>query len=62
MAEGWITADQAAKHLSVSRHWLYTQGKELNVPRAKVGGCYRYKISELDNFVLAQSENYPINA
>jgi len=62
MAEGWITLNQAADYLSVSKHWLYQRGKELNIPRAKVGSHYRYKISELDNFVLAQSENYPINA
>jgi len=62
MAEGWITIEQAAEHLSVSPNFLYNKGKILNIPRVKLGKMYRYKVSQLDNWVLSQSENQPSNA
>jgi excisionase family DNA binding protein len=52
--ERWLTLQEAAAHLNVSRSWLYQKGKSAGVPRAKLGSKYRYKASELDAWVQAQ--------
>ena len=52
--ERWLTLQEAAAHLNVSRSWLYQKGKSAGVPRAKLGNKYRYKASELDAWVQAQ--------
>ena len=52
--ERWLTLQEAAAHLNVSRSWLYQKGKAAGVPRAKLGNKYRYRASELDAWVQAQ--------
>jgi excisionase family DNA binding protein len=52
--ERWLTLQEAAAHLNVSRSWLYQKGKSAGVPRAKLGSKYRYKASELDAWVQSQ--------
>jgi excisionase family DNA binding protein len=52
--ERWITLDEAAAYLQVSKSFLYQKGGLLGIPRAKVGTKYRYKRSELDAWVKGQ--------
>jgi len=51
----WITLKEAAAHLNVSTSYLYQRGDSVGVPRYKIGNKFRYKLSELDTWVQAQS-------
>jgi len=50
--EHWITLKEAAQHLNVSPSWLYQKGSQAGVPRANLGSKYRYKISDLDDWMV----------
>ena len=52
--QGWITLEQAAKYLSVSRSYLYQRGTLIGVPRVKLGNSFRYRISDLDAWLLGK--------
>jgi excisionase family DNA binding protein len=54
--EGWITLEEAAIYLSTSRSFLYQKGKCLGIPRVKLGSKYRYRKSDLDTWLKAQTE------
>jgi len=56
LSERWITLEQAAAHLNVSKSWLYQKGEAEGVPRARVGNKYRYKTSELDAWMNSQAQ------
>lgn len=53
--EGWISLKEAAKHLNVSRSWLYQKGPDAGVPRARIGNKYRYQVSQLDAWMNSQA-------
>ena len=50
----WITLKEAAAHLNVSTSYLYQKGDSVGVPRYKIGNKFRYKLSDLDNWVQSQ--------
>ena len=54
ITEHWITLKEAAKHLNVSPSWLYQKGSQAGVPRANLGSKYRYKISDLDDWMVSK--------
>ena len=56
--ESWIDIKQAAKYLSVSKDWIYHNQESLDIPRGRIGKMYRYRISDLDNWV---KKNYAQN-
>lgn len=51
----WMTLKEAAAHLNVSTSYLYQKGDSVGVPRYKIGNKFRYKLSELDNWVKSQN-------
>jgi excisionase family DNA binding protein len=53
-SERWLTLQEAAAHLNVSRSWLYQKGKAAGVPRTQIGNKYRYRATELDAWIQAQ--------
>jgi excisionase family DNA binding protein len=50
-----MTLKEAAAHLNVSTSYLYQKGDSVGVPRYKIGNKFRYKLSELDNWVKSQN-------
>ena len=52
--ERWITLEEAAEHLSVSKSYLYQT--DLGIPRARIGNQLRYRISDLDTWLLSKME------
>lgn len=54
-SERWITLEEAAAHLQVSKSFLYQKGGSLGIPRVKIGTKYRYRRSELDSWVKGQT-------
>ena len=51
--EKWISIEEAATYLDVKigtfRKWLNDKSK--NIPANKIGKCWKFKISELDEWV-----------
>ena len=52
--ERWIRTEEAAKHLSVSKTYLYQIGDSVGIPRVKLGSEYRYRTSDLDAWLLGK--------
>jgi excisionase family DNA binding protein len=50
-----MTLKEAAAHLNVSASYLYQRGDLVGIPRYKIGNKFRYKLSELDNWVQSQN-------
>ena len=51
-AEKWVSIEEAAEHLDVKvstiRDWIR---KDVNIPRNKIGKQWKFKLSELDEWV-----------
>lgn len=45
--EPWVTKQQLAEHLSVTRRWIELQ-QQFGLPRLSRGGMNRYRISEVE--------------
>jgi excisionase family DNA binding protein len=54
--ERWIKTEEAAEYLSVSASYLYQKGPAVGVPRVRLGDGYRYRMSDLDAWMLGKSE------
>ncbi len=51
MAEQWVSVDQIADHLGVKSLTIYKWLERKNMPAHKVGRLWRFKISEIDEWV-----------
>jgi hypothetical protein len=45
--EPWVTKQQLAEHLGVTRRWIELQ-QQFGLPRLSTGGMNRYRISEVE--------------
>lgn len=51
--EPWVSLDQIARHLSVSRDTVYRWIDDRGLPAHKVGRLWKFKVSEVDEWVRA---------
>ena len=51
--EPWVSLDEVAQHLSVSRDTIYPWIDDRGLPAHKVGRLWKFKISEADEWVRA---------
>jgi excisionase family DNA binding protein len=49
--EAWVSLDEIAKHLSVSRDSVYRAIDNRGLPAHKAGRLWKFKISEVDAWV-----------
>lgn len=49
--ENWIGIEEAAKHLGVTKDTIRNWIKKNNIPAHKIGKLWKFKISELDEWV-----------
>ena len=54
--EHWVTVKDVCEHLGVSRHTINNWIAKLNMPARKIGGCWRFKISEVDEWIKKQND------
>ena len=52
-SEPWVTLDDIARHLSVSKDTIYRWIDDRGLPAHKVGRLWKFKISEVDEWVRA---------
>ena len=51
MAEPWLSADQIAAHLGVTKDTVYAWIAEKGMPAHKIGRLWKFQISEVDEWV-----------
>lgn len=61
MPNRWLSVEQIAEHLGVSKDTVYTWISTRNMPAHKVGRLWKFQIPEVDTWVKAggASENTP---
>jgi excisionase family DNA binding protein len=52
-AEAWVSIDAIARHLDVSNDTVYRWIKERHMPAHRVGRQWKFKVSEVDEWVRA---------
>ena len=52
--EPWLCTDQAAAHIGKPPKWLRANARKLKIPRSRLGSQYRYRRSELNQWLLQQ--------
>jgi excisionase family DNA binding protein len=50
-AEPWVSVDQIAEHLSVTRDSIYRWIDRKHLPAQRVGRLWKFKVSEVDDWV-----------
>lgn len=53
MPEPWVSVDDVAKHLGVTRDSIYRWIENRNLPAHKIGRLWKFKLSAVDDWVLA---------
>lgn len=56
-SDDWLTLEEAANYLAKSPHWLYQNRERLRIPHARIGKTYRFKKSQLDEWIGASERN-----
>ena len=51
--ERWVVVEDVAKHLSVNKDSVYRWIDKMGLPAHRVGRLFRFKISEVDEWVRA---------
>lgn len=51
MSEPWLSADEIATHLGVSKDTVYAWISTQNMPAHKVGRLWKFQASEVDEWV-----------
>jgi excisionase family DNA binding protein len=54
MTEPWASVDEVAKHLGVAKDSIYRWIERRGLPAHKIGRLWKFKLSEVDEWVLAQ--------
>ena len=49
--EHWVTIEEVASHLGVTRDSIYRWVEKKKLPAHRVGRLFRFKLSEVDNWV-----------
>jgi|694.fasta_scaffold22658_8 excisionase family DNA binding protein len=49
--EKWVDSKLAAEHLGKSPDWLVSNVRRLKIPHAFAGRQYRFKLSEIDDWL-----------
>ena len=55
----WLTLDELAKYLKLSRTKLYRMAQEGGIPASKIGAQWRFNREEIDDWVTSQRPGSP---
>lgn len=53
MTEPWTSVDEIARHLGVAKDSIYRWIERRSLPAHKIGRLWKFKISEVDEWVRA---------
>ncbi len=57
MSDRWLSVEEIAEHLGVSRDTVYTWVNERGMPAHKVGKLWKFQIKEVDSWVKSGKAN-----
>jgi excisionase family DNA binding protein len=57
MAEPWTSVDDVARHLGVAKDSIYRWIDRRNLPAHRIGRLWKFKLSEVDDWVRADGAN-----
>lgn len=52
-AERWLSVEEIAKHLGVSKETIYRWVEKKKIPAHKLGRQWKFKVSEVDEWVTS---------
>lgn len=52
--EPWVGAAVVAKHLAVTEFWVREMARNGSIPATKIGAYWRFRISDVDDAMLAR--------
>jgi excisionase family DNA binding protein len=56
-AEPWTSVDDVARHLGVAKDSIYRWIDRRNLPAHRIGRLWKFKLSEVDDWVRAGGAN-----
>jgi excisionase family DNA binding protein len=56
--EPWVSVDGVASHLGVAKDSIYRWIERRKLPAHKIGRIWKFKLSEVDNWVRAGSADH----
>ena len=59
MTEPWASVDDVAKHLGVAKDSIYRWIENKSLPAHKIGRLWKFKLSEVDEWVRAGGADAP---
>lgn len=62
MAEPWTSVDDVARHLGVAKDSVYRWIDRRNLPAHRIGRLWKFKLSEVDDWVREGGANDVTNA
>jgi len=57
MNDRWLSVEEIAEYLGVSRDTVYTWTKKTDIPAHKVGRLWKFKTVEVDEWVRSGRKN-----
>lgn len=51
--ERFVGIDEVATHMGKPVSWIYNNAERLDLPRYRIGNHWRYRLSEVDDWILA---------
>ncbi len=57
MNERWVSLREIADHLGVSKDTVHRWIRNKNMPAHKAGKLWKFKIKEVDNWVMSKKSN-----
>ena len=61
-SEPWLSVEEIARHLGVSKETIYRWLEKDRIPARRIGKLWKFKVSEIDKWVLAGQAADPDNA
>lgn len=60
MTEPWASVEDVAKHLGVAKDSVYRWIENRGLPAHKIGRLWKFKLSEVDEWVRAGGADEPV--
>ena len=61
MTEPWVSVDDVTQHLGVTKDSVYRWIERKGLPARKVGKLWKFKLSEVDEWVRRGSGSQPMS-
>jgi excisionase family DNA binding protein len=59
--EPWLSADEIARHLGISKETVYRWVRHDELPAHRIGRLLKFKLSDVDAWVLGRGSTGPSN-